>query len=411
MSFSAVWSYMISHYPVFRRFILLFAIGGFISGLSGCFTRDLEPIAGARVGDTTIGTESENTQDSASGTSTDTQTSDTISKDTDTESETSTIPDTDTETDTDSSTNPGTDLGSDSNSDTADTETDTAEQKKWVGNTTQDGIFPGDYFDLWDQVTPENAGKWGSIEIERDIMIWDELDAIYEEAINNNIKFTAHPLIWDQQQPVWLETLTAEEQAAEVEEWISLFCEHYPEVEMINVVSAPYHQKPFYYEALGGDGVSGVDWVINIYEMARAYCPSADLIVEEYSALIWETHNFGTVVSNLYKEGLIDGIACTGNSLEGISLTDLGINMDVLAAYKLPIYISQFGVANSNDALQLNEMQRLFPALYEHPAVAGITLWGYVKGSTWKADAWLRTEDGTPRPALDWLMAYLEKNQ
>ena len=26
-----------------------------------------------------------------------------------------------------------------------------------------------------------------------------------------------------------------------------------------------------------------------------------------------------------------------------------------------------------------------FPAFYEHPAVAGVTLWGYVEGLTWKS--------------------------
>ena len=50
--------------------------------------------------------------------------------------------------------------------------------KKYVGNIDTRGQVRSDFVDYWDQLTPENAGKWGSIEGTRDQMRWTSLDAI-----------------------------------------------------------------------------------------------------------------------------------------------------------------------------------------------------------------------------------------
>jgi hypothetical protein len=52
-------------------------------------------------------------------------------------------------------------------------------------------------------------------------------------------------------------------------------------------------------------------------------------------------------------------------------------------------------------------MRAQFPLFHDHPSVAGITLWGYVVGSTWVNGSGLIQPNGTPRPAMTWLMDYL----
>ena len=44
---------------------------------------------------------------------------------------------------------------------------------------------------------------------------------------------------------------------------------------------------------------------------------------------------------------------------------------------------------------------------YNHPSVEGITLWGYVVGSTWVNGSGLIQSNGTPRPAMTWLMNWI----
>ena len=62
--------------------------------------------------------------------------------------------------------------------------------------------------------------------------------------------------------------------------------------------------------------------------------------------------------------------------------------------------------------MQLAEYKRVFPLLWEHKAVRGITLWGHRPGM-WRTaqGAALTHEQGAERPALVWLREYLNKTR
>ena len=49
--------------------------------------------------------------------------------------------------------------------------------------------------------------------------------------------------------------------------------------------------------------------------------------------------------------------------------------------------------------------------LWNHPKIVGITYWGYLVGSTWRANTGLLNTNGTERPALTWLVDFLSKNK
>ncbi|UOQ64268.1 endo-1,4-beta-xylanase [Hymenobacter volaticus] len=61
-----------------------------------------------------------------------------------------------------------------------------------VYSTPQKPFF-NNYFN---QVTPENAGKWGSVESTRNVMNWTELDSAYALARTKGYPFKMHTLIW-----------------------------------------------------------------------------------------------------------------------------------------------------------------------------------------------------------------------
>ncbi len=48
-----------------------------------------------------------------------------------------------------------------------------------------------------------------------------------------------------------------------------------------------------------------------------------------------------------------------------------------------------------------------FTMFWNHPSVRGITLWGYVRGSTWLPNSGLMSSSGQMRPAMSWLMTFL----
>jgi hypothetical protein len=69
-----------------------------------------------------------------------------------------------------------------------------------------------------------------------------------------------------------------------------------------------------------------------------------------------------------------------------------------------------FGV--QDDALQLARFQALFPVFWENDAIRGITMWGHVQGGHWRTaqGAWLMYPNGAERPALSWLVRYMEND-
>ena len=63
----------------------------------------------------------------------------------------------------------------------------------------------------------------------------------------------------------------------------------FPNIDYIEVVNEPLHDPPRgagngnYIEALGGNGATGWDWIIESFRMARQYFPNAELGLNEFS--------------------------------------------------------------------------------------------------------------------------------
>ena len=277
----------------------------------------------------------------------------------------------------------------------------------------------------WNQVTPENGGKWGSVEGTRNVMNWTSMDAAYNAAKKYGLLFKEHTLIWGAQQPSWMAALDTASQRMEIEQWFSLLAARYPAIDYIDVVNEPLHNAPNgmlpwgsttknidYAKALGGAGKTGWDWIITSFRMARKYFPNSKLIMNEYGVInsTTETQKYIQIVKLLQADSLIDGIGEQAHAFTtyGTAAATLKANLDALGATGVPIYLTEMDIDGSTDLIQLKEMQRVFTIFWEHPAVKGITLWGYRVG-LWRSDqgAFLITQSGVERPALKWLKAYV----
>ncbi|WGL18361.1 endo-1,4-beta-xylanase [Microbulbifer bruguierae] len=261
----------------------------------------------------------------------------------------------------------------------------------------------------FDQITPGNAGKWGSVESTRDVMDWTALNTAHTFATDNGLAFKYHTLFWGQQQPGWLEGLSVEEQQAEIDEWLEAVAALSPAPEMIDVVNEPLHAPPAYKEALGGDGETGWDWLITAFELARVHFPESKLILNDYNILnlAEATDEYLALVELLQSRDLIDGIGVQAHFLEQSVGSDVKDNLDKLATTGLPIYVSELDVNYADDARHANKLRELFTVFWEHPAVAGVTHWGYLQGHMWRSEAWLLASDGSERAGLQWLNCYL----
>lgn len=277
------------------------------------------------------------------------------------------------------------------------------------------------FVQLFNKLTPENAGKWGEIEARRDHMDWRLLDRAYRTAKQHGMRFHFHVLVWGNQQPDWLRTLPPAEQRAEIEEWFGAVAARYPDLDYVEVVNEPLHDPPSkddagggnYLAALGGNGATGWDWVLESFRLARRHFPRAHLLINEYSVTNTSADalRYRHIITLLQREGLVDGIGIQGHAFSTtpeVPLVTQRANLDRLAATGLPIYITEFDLDGPDDATQLAAYQRLFPLFWEHPAVRGMTLWGFRPG-LWRGPqgAQLVDAQGNERPALRWLRDYL----
>jgi len=277
----------------------------------------------------------------------------------------------------------------------------------FVGNITTRGSVRSDFTQYWNQITPENEGKWGSVEGNRDSYNWGPVDRIYQFARQNDIPVKAHTLVWGSQQPNWIDGLSASEQRAEIEEWIRDYCTRYPDTAMIDVVNeAVQGHAPANYAR----NAFGNDWITESFRLARQYCPNSILIYNDYNFMTWNTDEIMSLIRPAVQAGVVDAVGLQAHSLydpKVWSAREIEDKLDLISTLGVPIYISEYDIEATNDQTQLQYMQMHFPTFYNHPNVKGITLWGYIYGATWRTGTGLIQENGQHRPAMDWLMNYL----
>lgn len=299
-----------------------------------------------------------------------------------------------------------------------------AGNNRFIGAGSSSFIY-GKFNNYFNQITPGNEGKWGSVEPVQGTYNWSGLDQIYNYSQNNDILFKEHTLVWGNQQPSWISSLDSAAQREAVEKWIQALGERYPNLDLVDVVNEPIHAKPSYKNALGGDGETGWDWVITAFELARQYCSeNAKLILNEYNVLhsTSSTSDYLEIINLLKERDLIDGIGIQGHYFEfrsSINATNnnyiyntnvIESNLKKLSDTGIPVYITEFDINEPIDQNQLEQYQIYFPIFWNNPMVKGITFWGYIENDVWGSypDTYLLYSNGRERPALGWLRTFVK---
>lgn len=307
---------------------------------------------------------------------------------------------------------------------------------KFIGSAWSPGNASINFLNYWNKVTPENAGKWGSAEPTRDQFNWNDLDTAYNLAKNNGLPFHFHVLVWGNQQPNWIDDIQdPAEQLEEIHEWFAAVAARYPGIDIVEVVNEPLHDPPCtrenggggYCDALGGRGTPEERakdpnrewlWIVNSFKMARQYFPNAKLMLNDYSIenSTNDTTRYLNIIHLLKSQGLIDIIGVQGHAFsqgEAAPMPTYRANLNRLAAVGLPIQVTELDVDGTEDSVQLAGYQKVFPIYWEHPAVTGITMWGYKQFNHWRQaqGAWLvwtqAGSEGAERPAMQWIHRYV----
>ena len=279
---------------------------------------------------------------------------------------------------------------------------------KFLGNITTDWPGSMDYAsgsttfkfsDYWNQVTPENGTKWGTVQGSgSNSYYWEGADPAYSYAQQHNFPFKFHTLVWGSQLPEWFKSLSVQERYQAIVNWMDKVKAHFPNLQMIDVVNEAVdgHQGETYLvkEALGGGGETGYDWIIKSFELAAERWPDAILIYNDFNTFQWDTDKYIDLVKTLRNAGApIDAYGCQSHDLGGVSGSTFGPVMErIHNELQMPMYISEYDISDSNDGNQKWNYMEQFPLMWEADYCAGVTLWA---GCTVRHGTWLPTPDSS----------------
>ena len=299
---------------------------------------------------------------------------------------------------------------------------------KFLGNIPVFGEIPEDFGTYWNQITPENECVWGQVEKTRGEYNWTGCDLAYNWAKTNNAQFTFRTLLWGSQRPSWLgKTLDASETKKAFTDWLDAVQEHYPDLEMIEVVNEAVKSNNYHsgytssnlIEALGGDS-GNYEFVVTAFKMARERWPHAILIYNDYNTILWQKEEGIDLLKKIKAQGApVDAYGMQfhethsqGSNNTCVPSTTLKRALhDAHEQTGLPIYITQYDVGSKDDDFQKKCYEEHIPVLMETEYVAGITLWGYIYGKTWLEEGNSGIiKDGVDRSAMTWLKEYFKEH-
>ena len=313
---------------------------------------------------------------------------------------------------------------------------------KFVGNITTNGQVRSDFGTYWNQITAENECKWGSINTGRGQFNWRGCDAAYNWAKQNGGHFKFHALVWGSQYPSWIKGKSASETKEIITEWFDAVAEHYPDLEMIDVVNEAirtgnnsYHSgytETNIIQALGGDNNGDYTFVTTAFKMARDRWPNAILIYNDYNTVQWNVDQGIDLVKTIKKNGApIDGYGLQAHDMmsqgggqggTGGGGSCLAINTlkstikKIYDQTQVPLFISEYDIASTDDNVQKQCYSEQISFFMETEYIAGITIWGYIFGNTWLKCGNVNgcsgiIKDGKDRAAMTWLKDYLSSNK
>ncbi len=307
---------------------------------------------------------------------------------------------------------------------------------KFLGNITTRGSIPSDYATMWNQLTPENETKWGSIAnkevqtVEQALSSWNWGDAEkeYNWCKQNGVQFKFHCLLWTSQYPNYLKDFTGDRLKKQIDIWFEACSRKFPDVTIIDVVNEaiPGHaegdnngQAKTFKNNLAaamvpGSSPSDYRWITEAFKMARKFFPNATLVYNDYNTFQWQKDQFIDLVSKLVQQGApIDAYGHQSHDLNDMSgsdfktrLYDIHNQITKKGGRELACFLTEYDIAKQGDNGQKTRYSEQIPIAWEADFVSGITLWGYVHGATWVDDSGL-IKNGQDRPAMTWLRQYM----
>lgn len=169
-------------------------------------------------------------------------------------------------------------------------------------------------------------------------------------------------------------------------------------VEAWDVVNEPMHEKEMF-ERLPEDVM--VEW----FQLAKKLDPDSQLFINDYAML-----NGSQSPANIAEYiSLIKDLVAKGAPIEGIGVQGhIGTlprspmqvisDLDMFKDLGIPVQITEFDINTKDEELQADYMRDFLIAVYSHPVIEGVQMWGFWQADHWKPDAALYRRDWSEKP-------------
>jgi endo-1,4-beta-xylanase len=242
-------------------------------------------------------------------------------------------------------------------------------------------------------VTPENEMKWNATEPTRGTFTFTHGDAIASFAAANGMQVKGHTLVWHNQLPDWVSTITdgADLRNAMLNHVAQVVAHYQGKVVAWDVVN----------EGMADNGQSlrnsvffqyiGAGYIDDAFNVAHTVDPDARLYYNDYGA---EGMNAkANAVYNLVQGMLARGVPINGVGLQmhtgagdvSPAVADLAKNMQRLADLGLDVVISEMDVqiCSSDLDIQATRFHDIVARCVAQPACKAVTVWGVPDKYSW----------------------------
>jgi len=216
-------------------------------------------------------------------------------------------------------------------------------------------------------------------------------DAMVQWCRENGIPIRGHCIFWEPEkwQPRWVRPLDVEQLKAAVEYRMDSAVKHFRGTFVHWDVDNEMLHGSFFKDRLGED------IHVWMYKRARELDPDVKLFTNEFNVLSVDenfkevqTDEYVADVRRLLEQGApIDGVGIQGHIWFEDILSHPEVikqRLDKVAALKLPIWISEFDVADADEKANADKLELVYRTAYSHPAVEGIMMWVFWAGASWR---------------------------
>lgn len=247
----------------------------------------------------------------------------------------------------------------------------------------------------------ENESKWYSNERSPGQEDYETADALYEWCRENGIPVRGHCIFWapERWQPGWVRDLTPEDLRMAMERRLDSVVRRFAGKFVHWDVNNEMLHGSFYSDRLGED------ILLWMFKRTRELDPNVKLFVNEFNIFSVDK-GFDEIQVDEYvkhtrrlmdKGAPIDGVGIQGHVwYEDITNHPnlLKARLDRVAELGLPIWISEFDVADADEISNADKLEVVYRTAYSHPSVEGIMAWVFWAGSSWRGPnaGWARQD-------------------